>query len=152
MFFYFCLFFFGFVTSVTRAECPDKWWSLGNYCYHVSQDRSDWGIAQEYCWNMGGYLAEFDSLVEEQAIDSVLSSDNFYWIGLSDFAHEGTWRWQESHEVVSYANWLSGQPDNGSGTENCAVKIYPNNGAGKWNDEQCYIDTVAYALCQRKKI
>ena len=73
-----------------------------------------------------------------------------YWIGLSDFAHEGTWRWQESHQEPSYTNWATGQPSNGvvNGDEDCASKgcsITPNC---KWNDAPC--DSTD-ALCQMDK-
>ena len=102
----------------------------------------------QYCWNAGGYLAEFEYLDEEQALDSVLLVDKHFWIGLSDFAHEGTWRWQESHGETSYQNWCSGQPDNGGGDEDCVAKICSADANCKWNDCQCSDNDYAHALCQ----
>ena len=75
--------------GISAAECPDSWFSLGKYCYHISTARLDWGTSEEYCWNAGGYLAEFESLEDEKAVESVLNIDSDYWIGLSDFVHEG---------------------------------------------------------------
>ena len=75
----------------------------------------------QYCWVNGGHLAEFFSSEEEEAIDAILNRDIAYWFGLSDLAHEGTWRWQESHQLPEYTNWLSDQP-NGNG--DCAYKSF----------------------------
>ena len=54
--------------GISAAECPDSWFSLGKYCYHISTARLDWGTSEEYCWNAGGYLAEFESLEDEKAV------------------------------------------------------------------------------------
>ena len=108
----------------------------------------------QYCWNAGGHLAEFDSLDEEKAVDSVLATDSNFWIGLSDFAHEGTWRWQESHMETVYTNWAANQPSNGGvgGNEDCAAKscnAYAKD--CKWNDAPCDDNDYAHALCQMEK-
>ena len=103
-------------------------------------------------------MAEFQSSSVEEAIDGLLNQDVLYWIGLSDFAHEGTWIWQESHETPQYFNWCPGQPDNGVGG-NCAMKIwYESNpdAAGKWYDQECNSDYgkglgPIHALCQVDK-
>lgn len=81
--------------SIFLAEaCPPNsdviWTELGDYCYHVSHDAMDWGIAQEYCWGHGGYLAEIMSRDEENLLDKFLVSGISYWLGLTDLSHEGT--------------------------------------------------------------
>ena len=106
----------------------------------------------------GGHLAEFFSSEEEQAIDAVLNRDIAYWFGLSDFAHEGTWRWQESHQLPEYTIWLSGQP-NGDG--DCGYKTFLGSNDGRWADVDCSVNSIghctdwdhghAHALCQREK-
>ena len=111
----------------------------------------------QYCWVNGGYyLAEFFSSEEEEAIDAILNRDIAYWFGLSDLAHEGTWRWQESHQLPEYSNWLSGQP-NGDG--DCGYKTFRYD--GEWADADCSVNSIghctdydhghAHALCQREK-
>ena len=85
------------------------------------------------------------------ALDSVLNIDSSFWIGLSDFAKEGTWEWQESHKETSYTNWMSGEPNNVGANENCACKrcnIDPNC---KWNDVNCNVNDYAHALCKMEK-
>ena len=105
----------------------------------------------QYCWNAGGYLAEFESLEEEKTLDSVLNIDSSYWIGLTDVALEGTWRWQESLLETSYTNWITGEPNNQLGDENCACKRYNVFPDGKWNDANCSVKDYAHALCKREK-
>ena len=131
--------FFGALFSFSAAECPDSsWFSIGKHCYHISMYQLDWGNSTEvilkslklfhifclqYCRNAGGYLAEFESLEEEQAIDSILwFIASSYWIGLSDLAQKGTWRWQQSSEEPSYLNWGTGQPNDIHGDEDCCMK------------------------------
>ena len=48
------------------------------------------GEAKEYCWSIGGYLAEIMTAEEERLLDNYLVSGISYWIGLSDIDHEGT--------------------------------------------------------------
>ena len=78
----------------TDAICPPgldvQWEELGNNCYHVSKFRMEsMGEAKEYCWEIGGYLAEIRTQDEESLLDSYLIAGISYWIGLSDMDHEG---------------------------------------------------------------
>ena len=91
----------------------------GDFCYLVSRGRMNWYSAQEvnislanttfiissnitwyvttilffnnyqFCWNNGGYLAEFFSSQEEARVEDILYPDLDYWIGLADSASEG---------------------------------------------------------------
>jgi len=139
-------------TTTTGSECPIGWINGEKFCYHVSEERLNWGASQEYCWGLGGYLAEFSSLEEEHTLDSVLNHEVIYWIGLSDFAQEGTWRWQESHQIPSYNNWFQTEPYEGD----CAVKTWSHGYAGQWGDYYCdsnYINDYGptHALCRKEK-
>ena len=49
-------------------------------------------------------MAEFFHTGEELYIDAFLNRDVVYWIGLSDFAHEDTWRWQGSSSPILTSN------------------------------------------------
>ena len=97
-------------------------------------------------------MAEFLSSDVEETIDGLLNQDVLYWIGLSDFAHEGTWRWQESHQTSQYFNWAGDQPDDG-GDGNCVMKTWFINVGGRWYDQPCNSDYgkghgPIHALCQ----
>ena len=47
------------------------------------------------------------------------ATQGYLWFGLSDAATEGTWLWSDGN-ASTYARWLDGQPDGGTG-ENHAV-------------------------------
>ena len=110
MIFYFSLLVF----SVLCVEaCPAGWNGTegGDFCYLVSDETVNWYSAEEvntkyiymyfstattealfyhqFCYENGGYLAEFFSSEEEARADAILSPRLSYWIGLADFATEG---------------------------------------------------------------
>ena len=95
-----------------------------------------WFEAQEFCYEKEGYLAEITSYEEETLLDSILLADIDYWIGLSDFASEGTWVWQDSHKHAEYTNWAPAEPNNIGGIEDCVVKSFEIGMAG-WSDGIC---------------
>ena len=64
------------------------------------------------------------SLVDLATYTSVVgkarrTSQGYLWVGLSDAAAEGTWKWVDG-TTLNFNRWLSGQPDGGSG-ENFAL-------------------------------
>merc|ERR1711874_63042 len=123
--------------SVLAAEgCPAGWMGTdgGDFCYLVSRDTMNWYSAQEFCWENGGYLAEFFSSEEEARVDDILATDLDYWIGLTDSASEGVWKWQESRVEAEYVNWDQGEPNNNGG-EDCVEK--GSRYSELWNDRPC---------------
>merc|ERR1711874_662204 len=127
------------VLVLSAQSCPSGgdrvWVELGDSCYFTSKLAMDWGTAQEYCWDQGGYLAEITSAEEEALIDTFLMDGNSYWLGLSDPAHEGAYRWQESHQVAEYTNWYSRGPNNLDDAD-CVWKAYFAQFPG-WHDVVC---------------
>ena len=116
----------------------------------------------QFCWNNGGYLAEFFSSKEEARVEDILATDLDYWIGLTDRQTEGmkrkgkikptrfsgVWKWQESRTEAEYVNWGHGEPNNYRGNEDCVHK--GNEDYGRlWNDRPC--DNDSHALCQAPK-
>ena len=82
-----------------------------------------------------GYLATITS-VERSFIVNTMGIRNA-WIGGSDYASEGTFRWVDGPEAGSAVQlysgyWSSGEPNN-SGNEDCMLI----NGNGYFNDESC---------------
>ena len=84
---------------------------------------------------MGGYLAELTTMKEDIPLENYLVQGIAYWIGLSDTASEGTWRWMESHQNANYTNWWTGQGDDGT-SQNCAFKSLHPSYPG-WADYPC---------------
>ncbi|MBY0514053.1 MAG: hypothetical protein K2P78_09105, partial [Gemmataceae bacterium] len=89
-----------------------------------------------------GYLATITSAAENALAQAATGGNAFTWLGGSDAAVEGTWRWTGGPEnglqfsqggtAVNgqYTNWAGGEPNNSSGNEN-ALGILSN---GLWND------------------
>eukprot|EP00091_Calanus_sinicus_P007065 TRINITY_DN1794_c0_g1_i6.p1 TRINITY_DN1794_c0_g1~~TRINITY_DN1794_c0_g1_i6.p1 ORF type:complete len:149 (-),score=9.90 TRINITY_DN1794_c0_g1_i6:9-455(-) len=128
------------------SACPLGWTPLLESCYLVSPDISNWYEAQVFCWDQGGYLAELADGDEYDLLNTyMLQTDQSYWIGLTDEAQEGTWRWAESHQTPTWTNWSSGNPDNGHGNEDCVYMWSKTE--HKWNDDGCN-DRQAHGLCE----
>ena len=126
----------------------------------TSKNVTFWGKAlkiihmhMQYCWNQGSRLAEFYSAEEEQLITQYLYTDFFYWIGLTDMANEGSWRWAETHKVPEYQFWGNNEPDGGT-RQNCAYKAMSSK---HWADNACSLTYISslnvpiHALCQVEK-
>lgn len=99
---------------------------------------------------MGGYLVAINDAEENAFVAShfpITVPGYNAWIGLSDEVTEGTFLW-DSGEPVTYANWVSGEPNNDHGNEDY-VEIKLNvatSWPGQWNDGAG--DTTNYAIVE----
>lgn len=88
-----------------------------------------WEEAQRDAVRRGGYLAIITS-AEENELVRVAFSNQQGWIGLSDTAVEGTYRWVDNTVLGTYRNWATGEPNDYGGNEDC-IAMYVG---GTWND------------------
>ncbi|MBY0307654.1 MAG: C-type lectin domain-containing protein [Phycisphaerales bacterium] len=92
-----------------------------------------WTMAMSRAAQMGAQLVTIESQEENDFIrDQVLTFDGAArsaWIGLSDSAVEGQFRWMNG-STASYRNWSPGEPNESNGGEDC-VEMYST---GRWND------------------
>merc|ERR1711973_172538 len=131
-------------------DCPEGWMGIHGSCYLTAPDKSMFFHAQEYCWEQGGYLAEIDTPEESEAVMGIISLELNYWIGLTDFADDGRWIWQESHQVANWTNWQEGEPNN-LGGQDCVImeQRYDH----RWDDVYCDYTTVQeHAFCEREPL
>ena len=139
-----------FLPLVLTSPCPGDDWVEGHgSCYLVSPSAMTWYQGQEYCGGHGGYLAEINTMAEQSYLTTILPSSGYYWVGLSDLAHPGTYTWQHSYTTPAFTNWGGGEPDGGS--QHC-VFIWGGHGY-QWADYVC--DKAAssggsevHALCE----
>jgi hypothetical protein len=107
--------------------------SFGNHEYLAIATPMSWLAAKADCEARGGYLTTVTSDAERDFIYGLTTTD--YWIGMSDLAAQGDWRWVTGEPVV-YTRWASSEPNN-PGQEH-AVEMYRD--WGQWNNLS---DTVA---------
>ena len=105
-----------------------------------------WPAARDAAAAAGGYLATVTSAGEEAFLQDAFAGSRIFvgvapWIGLSDAAQEGTFRWvtgPEAGQALGYADWLAGEPSNSGPTGNedyVTWSNYPFGPAGgAWND------------------
>ncbi|MEM6721546.1 MAG: T9SS type B sorting domain-containing protein [Bacteroidota bacterium] len=126
--------------------------STGHYYFYVQNTGITWteardaAEAQDY-FGLQGYLATLTTQEETELAGS--QSQGTGWIGASDSAQEGTWRWVTGPEEGTvfwiggvggvpqndlYTFWNTGEPNN-LGPEHYAHITDPNVGIlGSWND------------------
>ena len=110
----------------------------GDYCipsvpeYTLRNTKLSWSDAKAACQAEGKQLASVHSASENIALLTA-AAGNKVWIGGTDAASEGTWKWSSTGTPLSYTNWASGQPYNYKGNEDC-VEVYSD---GRWNDNDC---------------
>ena len=108
--------------------------------------------AQALSFNgVSGHLVAITSAAENAFVSSLIASiEHSVWIGATDRASEGAWRWVTGEQFwqgngagtpgpdVFFANWALGQPDDfGSGQDVATIfgGSVPNAGlVGKWDD------------------
>ncbi|XP_033126387.1 macrophage mannose receptor 1-like, partial [Anneissia japonica] len=85
---------------------------------------------------------------EQAFIASQLSLSNGmnFWIGLSDSATPGTYKWSDGTSVT-YTNWAQGQPDDSAGL---CVSITSGDSAGFWIDASCALGLPF--ICEKSRL
>ena len=79
----------------------------------------------------------------------IIPPDGNVWIGMSDEAKEGEFRWLSDNSLVTEDLWAVGQPDNGGilgGPQNCANMLPAL--LGYWDDTNCDSYYGMANLCQ----
>ena len=139
-------------TSDNASVCPcDVEYYDGDTTlpYMFCTDAQSWSDAQTTCDTYGYHLLTIDDDTENGWADDTADtySTSKWWIGLNDRTTEGTFEWEDG-STVSYTNWQSGEPNNGSGgsgNEDC-VQLNRYHPLQTWNDEPCS-DTF-YFVCE----
>lgn len=99
--------------------------NYNGHSYYRSTGSMTWTAARQACADMGGHLVTITSAAENNFVFNTWPSG---WIGFTDEAVEGQWKWV-TNETVSYTNWNGGEPNN-AGNEDYAQFV----SGGKWND------------------
>lgn len=101
--------------------------STGTAKYIYFSNKNNWTDAQSYCRQFHTDLASARNPTENSIIKAMISMES--WFGL----FRDSWKWSDQTKFTSIT-WLTGQPDNALGNENCVS--FAN---GQAADEQCSI-------------
>ncbi|CAL8338531.1 unnamed protein product [Arctogadus glacialis] len=116
-------------------ECPGGWTKFGCKCYQVTRVWGSWNKSRELCVTDGADLVVVDSK-EEMDFISRYDAGGYIWLGATDEASEGLWRWVDG-TVLSADNpsWRRGKPDGGK--ENNCLRRFREESNLNWTDESC---------------
>jgi len=122
------------ITFSLNAAVP---YSGNNHFYEfISSTNPTWTDARDAAatrnyFGLQGYLVTVTSAEESAFVSAKLAGQG--WLGASDAAVEGTWRWvtgPETNNLLTYTNWNTNEPNNSGGTEHYGQFLTD----GKWND------------------
>lgn len=94
--------------------------------YRVYLERLPWNRAKERCVAVGGQFAIVPDESTWAFIKSLSPAD--LWLGGTDEATEGIWKWVDG-TPLTFTAWLGAGPDNSGGNENYIVTRTKG-----WND------------------
>ncbi|XP_030197570.1 CD209 antigen-like protein D [Gadus morhua] len=125
-----------------KQDCPRGWDKFGCKCYQVTRVWGSWNTIRKLCVSHKADLVVVDG---KEEMDFISRYGGDTWLGATDEASEGLWRWVDG-TVLSADNpsWSGGKPDGGK-DKNCLRRDwgYPNI---KWTDESC--EASKYGLCE----
>ncbi|WP_051347652.1 lectin-like protein, partial [Dolichospermum circinale] len=100
--------------------------------YFLTDFFGTWEDAQAQALSLGGNLVTINTAAEQNWLVSTFGGTEELWIGYTDKITEGQFKWA-SNETSAYANWFTGQPDNG-GPQGEDYVVMNFGSPGKWND------------------
>lgn len=124
--------------------CNGKKFTVGKTDYCL-ENPATWEVAQKACLRNGGELAMLDTEAENTALFKRLGAKfalTTIWIGLSDEAIEGQFRWI-SGDPLEVPMWRPGEPNN-LGEEDCTEWVAED---ARWNDAPCAVQRPS--LCEK---
>ncbi|XP_039370990.1 low affinity immunoglobulin epsilon Fc receptor-like isoform X1 [Mauremys reevesii] len=132
------------ITEVICTKCPPGWQHFEKKCYFFSTSTKSWSDAKQFCTNEGSDLVIVNTKQEQRFLSNQIMEPDVYWLGLSDSAEEGEWRWVDG-SPLSVRFWASGEPNNvGQQGEDCGSFRFN----GKWNDATCSL--TEHWICERQ--
>lgn len=136
-------------TITTDTELIPAWvtsnkigtqFKYGNLTLIVITEGKTWENAEAYAQSLGGHLAMIKTQdMQDYVYNTILANPTVaqlstFWIGATDKAKEGEWRWVDGTLLSNtYSNWNGGEPNDSSGEDYCQYYISGST-KGKWND------------------
>lgn len=152
-----------------RNACINPW-LLGpdGMCVQLFKIGKTWHEARDHCRSLeGGEKWKFDLVKvlnekQNEWLGNLISNNYVVWIGANNLDVDGQFKWSSNGNIISFANWGQGEPNEGSnegsnedknegkneGTnegsnENCVLISFYDQ---KWHDWSC--NKNLYFFCQ----
>lgn len=108
--------------------------------YKVVLPGQPWVVAESDCESEGAHLVVIDDEAENTWVQSIaaealtdsVSSNELVWLGMSDHAVEGEFRWVTGGALTT-PRWADSEPNSLYEAEDC-VEL---RSSGTWNDDRC---------------
>jgi hypothetical protein len=137
------------------ADPPGDATTFEGHSYKFFREVMSWHQAKRRCEELGGHLAIVGSDAENDFIMALaksgvgnLGKQNGVWLGATDEAKEGDWRWIDGSRL-RFTNWLQNpkQPNNSGGDEHYLWMWLVQGGA--WTDQADQPkEMTAYFVCE----
>jgi len=129
---------------------PDSEKTIGGQHYQLFNDKVTYEQAKTYAegrtyQGQTGRLPTISCEAQQAQLDDWIQStysptSEGVWLGASDEAYEGVWKWtsngetfyQNGHHSDAYNHWRPGEPNNANNNEHCASMV-----SDGWNDVKC---------------
>ncbi|XP_016963619.1 C-type lectin domain family 3 member A [Drosophila biarmipes] len=112
---------------------------IGEKYYYIEKDNEEsWKEAKNSCAERKGHLATLENEEEWKALAEHLSSDNNYWIDVTDSEDEGDFQSDFKGMDAKFLKWSKGEPNNG-GPEDYIEDCVELQGSAEFymNDARC---------------
>lgn len=81
---------------------------------------------------------------KNHTIPPIGTASGSFWIGGSDMLVEGEWEWMTSHNLVTFTDWASGEPDDFLNQDCLDIKTSAHY---HWNDSPC--SYLHWFICEK---
>lgn len=118
------------------AECPCALEIVDSAAFELCNLPMSWDEAAAFCGARGATLARLDAPKQSKRLYRAAREldEGRWWIGLSDRAEEGVFRWHDGAPLDA-TYFKKGQPDNDGCNEDCVA--LREDAKGRWHDTHC---------------
>ncbi|XP_017537370.1 C-type lectin domain family 4 member M-like [Pygocentrus nattereri] len=116
------------------------WLYFNSSIYYITTEKKNWRESKEDCRKRGANLVIINSRMEQDFIE-MLRRGQWAWIGLTDSASEGVWKWVDGSALTT-GFWKADEPNSRTGDEDCVITGYVSDPVKNWADYSCKDDFV----------